>query len=300
MVKDIRSGASSSPRQLVVVGSRLLFSADMGGGDRDLWRSDGTADGTRRIAEVTPTTDEDGESTMAVLADRLLYSGDGPDGVELWSSTGTTSGTVQAADIRPGSRDSGPLGLTAFDGLVWFGANDGEHGRELWATDGEEVGTDLVADIDTSTLDAESQAPVTIGDRLLLARDRRDPRPRALDDRWHAGWHGDGQGHLVGQAGSSYASPMAVLGDLLLFRAHDATHGEELWVTDGTSTGTKLLRDITSGQDGTFIFDPVVFDGTVLLPRLPGDERGPTSCGGPTAHRAAPSASSASQATAGP
>ena len=69
--------------------------------------------------------------------------------------------------------------------------------------------------------------------------------------------------------GSSQASPIAALGELLLFRARDATHGEELWVTDGTPTGTKLLKDITSGNAGTFIFDPVVLDGTAYFLALP-------------------------------
>ena len=29
-----------------------------------------------------------------------------------------------------------------------------------------------------------------------------------------------------------------------LFHASDGVHGDELWITDGTATGTKLVRDI--------------------------------------------------------
>ncbi|MDR1718875.1 MAG: T9SS type A sorting domain-containing protein [Dysgonamonadaceae bacterium] len=55
------------------------------------------------------------------------------------------------------------------------------------------------------------------------------------------------------------------------FAASDATHGEELWVTDGTAAGTKMVKDInpgTSGSDVNWLSrfnDKVVFaanDGT--------------------------------------
>ena len=55
------------------------------------------------------------------------------------------------------------------------------------------------------------------------------------------------------------------------FAASDATHGEELWVTDGTAAGTRLVKDIQPGVTASDINwmarfnDKVVFaadDGT--------------------------------------
>ena len=37
----------------------------------------------------------------------------------------------------------------------------------------------------------------------------------------------------------------------ILFRANDGTHGDELWVTDGTAAGTALLDDIIPGSGGS-------------------------------------------------
>ena len=41
----------------------------------------------------------------------------------------------------------------------------------------------------------------------------------------------------------------------LFFRAEDAAHGDEPWVSDGTSAGTRLLKDLTPGAEGSFLVD---------------------------------------------
>ena len=49
--------------------------------------------------------------------------------------------------------------------------------------------------------------------------------------------------------GADSSSPLyfTPLGDYLYFRAGDATHGRELWRTNGTTT--TLVEDINSGAD---------------------------------------------------
>ena len=34
-------------------------------------------------------------------------------------------------------------------------------------------------------------------------------------------------------------------------------HGSELWKSNGTKSGTKLVKDITPGIDGSFLYDLV-------------------------------------------
>ncbi len=55
------------------------------------------------------------------------------------------------------------------------------------------------------------------------------------------------------QNGSPGSGPqdMARLGNVVLFTAKD-THGWELWKTDGTLTGTMLLKDIWPGPDSSY------------------------------------------------
>jgi ELWxxDGT repeat protein len=52
-------------------------------------------------------------------------------------------------DINP-TGDGLPVGLTVFNGALYFTATDGVHGRELWKIDGADAGTEMVQDISPS------------------------------------------------------------------------------------------------------------------------------------------------------
>ncbi|MDU8913441.1 ELWxxDGT repeat protein [Aestuariicoccus sp. MJ-SS9] len=125
----------------------------------NLWRSDGTAEGTHQIGPVLG----DGsigvsQSLYAVeltpLSNSVIFSGDAAtgEGQELMISDGTDAGTALVIDIYPGSNGSYPEHFTPInDGSrLVFAANDGVHGDELWITDGTAPGTYLLADIDPS------------------------------------------------------------------------------------------------------------------------------------------------------
>lgn len=46
---------------------------------------------------------------------------------------------------------------------------------------------------------------------------------------------------------SGPADLIGSVGDLLLMRADDGVHGEELWISDGTTDGTRMVGDINLG-----------------------------------------------------
>ena len=54
------------------------------------------------------------------------------------------------------------------------------------------------------------------------------------------------------------------LGDTLFFAGLDRDHGVELWRTDGTPEGTRLVKDFNRGPDGS-LGDGVVFHGALLF-----------------------------------
>jgi len=54
---------------------------------------------------------------------------------------------------------------------------------------------------------------------------------------------------------------MTVVGNKVFFRATTTEHGDELWVTDGTEDGTKMVKDIYPGNIGSNIFGITALDG---------------------------------------
>jgi ELWxxDGT repeat protein len=51
---------------------------------------------------------------------------------------------------------------------------------------------------------------------------------------------------------SSRIGTIAQAGDRVFFSADDGAHGVELWTSDGTPTGTRLVADIAEGPRSSF------------------------------------------------
>ncbi len=135
------------PNRLTAVGGTLFFVANDGTG-AELWKSDGTPDGTNRVKDIRIGSTGSDPTNLVGVGGRLFFTAnDGLHGNELWTSDGTESGTVMVADIRSGSSASQPSSLTEVNGTLFFSANDGQHGVELWKSDGTGAGTLLVKDI---------------------------------------------------------------------------------------------------------------------------------------------------------
>jgi ELWxxDGT repeat protein len=121
----------------------------------ELWRSDGTPQGTTPVVAVEPeagTIFHVGIEWLTVVEDTLYFTAyDSLHGRELWKSDGTAPGTLRLKDINLGSNGSYPQNLTAVLGKLYFTADDGIHGRELWQSDGTPEGTIMVADIYSGT-----------------------------------------------------------------------------------------------------------------------------------------------------
>ena len=231
MVADLtdadRREGYDGPRQLTAVGDTLFFVTADDDGTR-LWRSDGTAAGTSVVVAQPGASRESVASNLTAVGDTLFFAMTDPaTGEELWASDGTAEGTRLVADIRPGTAGSGPLLLTAVGDRVFFAATDATHGNELWVSDGSEGGTRLVEDISPGAIDPYAPDPYP-------EDDVEPPRP-------YAG-----------------LEPLGVLGDRLLFSADDGRTGEELWISDGTAEGTRIVADIdpVTVEDGIDGSDP--------------------------------------------
>jgi ELWxxDGT repeat protein len=120
-------------------GGRLLVAGDAAHGD-ELWITDGTGPGTRRLTDVCPGTCSGAFALYGIQTSYLSPSGEVyfhafptgndnlPDG-ELWRTDGTSEGTYRIAE------SFSDLGF--FQGRAWFGTSHRfPGGIELWALDG--------------------------------------------------------------------------------------------------------------------------------------------------------------------
>jgi ELWxxDGT repeat protein len=252
LVRDINPVGASVPHLLTDVGGTLLFSADDGTHGYELWRSDGTAAGTRLVRDIKPGSsssldDSAGRPDFTNVGGTLFFTAkDGSHGDELWRSDGTAAGTRLVRDINPGGDYSFPEALTNLGGTLYFSADDGTHGQELWRSDGTVAGTRLVRDINPGGDYSFPNQFTNVGGTILFsARDDTHGYELWRTDGTAAGTrlvrniHPDG-----GDYPDSFPDYLTDFGGTLYFGADDGTHGDELWRSDGTWAGTRLVRNI--------------------------------------------------------
>ncbi len=63
----------------------------------------------------------------------------------------------------------------------------------------------------------------------------------------------------------SYLSNLTEFNNKLYFTADDGENGDELWVSDGTSEGTQLVKDINPGSNGSNLYDLTEFNGKLYF-----------------------------------
>lgn len=284
LVADLTPGPGNSALEpLVAVGGRLFFFRTVGAdtgqpGRAELWTSDGTATGTVRVRDFGPGTSARSDRVIA-RGGTLFFILALSDGTyELWKSDGSGAGTLRLRSFESTPLGSAPESLRVAGRFVYFIADEPAHGNELWRTDGTVAGTELVEDF--------TPGPAGSFPRLLdVARGRlfftvRDPGgsvERLFSVR--VGGCGHCEPTLVTSlpnpfAGrlevSSFITAFATTGDKLFFSqaffyTGPAPIRHQLWVTDGTESGTTLLHQGLSLSD-EFTTELLAVDGLLLFP----------------------------------
>jgi ELWxxDGT repeat protein len=258
-----RSSMSSQNYALVSMGDFAYFAAYNGTVD-GLWKSDGTESGTVLVKEhLTPS--------WMVSDGNSLYFHNGSR--QLWMSDGTTSGTVLIKEFTQSNTTGGSiltnsLGVFA-NGLLFFVADD-DNGRELWSTDGTTSGTQMVKDIRPGYPSSQTYNPydglssqylIVLGNHVYFgANDGTNGSELWKSDGTESGTvmvndisSGSGDGFY-----SACATCMAVLDNNIYFSAYTAANGVELWKSDGTASGTLMVKDINTGTQSSTLSSQMV------------------------------------------
>ncbi|MDR2805384.1 MAG: T9SS type A sorting domain-containing protein [Dysgonamonadaceae bacterium] len=193
----------------------------------------------------------------------FFAASDATHGEELWVTDGTQAGTHLVKDIQPGTAGSDINWLARFNDKVVFAANDGTNGSELWISDGTEAGTYLVKAIHEWGDNSNPNAFTQINETQFVFR-AKNIDSETYESGSAAGapqywlWISDGteagtqllyecDTRLPGQDTGTYHYHWMRVGRKVFFKADykdGITKGEELWITDGTTAGTRMVKDI--------------------------------------------------------
>ncbi len=314
MVKDIRpgprpcaaskracrgQGASSYPSELTAVGKTLYFTADDGMHGVELWRSNGTARGTRMVKDIRPGKASTGLGSFAAVGRTLYFTAnDGIHGEELCRSNGTARGTRLVKDISPGPDTSfiqqltdvagalffvvdghqlwrsdgtatgtvllkelglSKIGLTAVGSVLYFPADDGIHGEELWRSDGRPAGTRMVADIN-----ATPPPPAQQGSGPFWLTDVAGTLLFTATDGTHYGvWRSDGTEAGTALVKQGVGFDLTAVGRTLYFTS--GFSGSLLWRSNGTEAGTIPLTNVGPTPEGDGFYPQLTGVGRTLF-----------------------------------
>ncbi len=253
LVRDIRTGSNSSgPYGLLNIGNTLFFGANNGFNGTELYKTDGTTNGTIIVKDINTSSGTGSSCQFFVnLNGTLVFVADnGTNGFEIWKSDGTNLGTAIVADINSGSNDANPTGLTVVGNFVYFTATNGVDGIELWRTDGTSLGTTMVKDLWAGSGNGSPAYLTNVNGTLFFQ----------ANDGFNGVelWKSDGTAagtvmvkDIYLGFNSSNPNSFSNINGTLYFSAETANQGGEIWKSDGTSSGTVLVKDINQGSSSS-------------------------------------------------
>jgi len=238
LVREIRTSSflySSLPSGFVGLGDNVYFVADSPGNGRELWRTDGTSEGTRLLRDIRPGSEDSDIGPLVAVGETLFFrADDGERHAELWKSDGTTAGTVLLKEFETFYQDYKPIGLTEFAGKLYF-----SHSRQsgLWTSDGTEEGTELVAPINSVQwfFNAGSKLFLFSGNTEIWTSDGTESGTKMVATG------------IPPYAASGFASVDGVLFFAVYLVQWPNDHSMALWKSDGTSAGTSVVAETFPG-----------------------------------------------------
>jgi ELWxxDGT repeat protein len=226
-----------------VLGGRLYFEVHTNPPyQSEVWRSDGTPQGTVKVLELPDVT----LRHMTAVGDELyLIATDR----RIWRSDGTEAGTREILNtgVSFASFADEPLFARLGSRVFLTALGSGQH-AEVWEIDGTTM--HRVAEVPELSTDNTQPWGLTAHQGALYFFARQGGRAEL--------WRSDGTQFGTLRLGS-FTDPgfirslmrLTPFAGALYFAADGGQEGEELWKTDGTAAGTVLVRDIAPGGDSS-------------------------------------------------
>ena len=249
--------------EVVAYEGEYYFAANDGVNGEELWKTDGTPEGTVTAFEIAAGAGSSYPSNLTTLNGKLYFRAYSVENdIGLWTTDGTENGTelvYEFADPPQNGSYRSPLSeIVVANGNLFFTGYEPETGVELWKSDGTTAGTVLVADSIPGSEGIAPQFLISDGMKVYFAgytpesgmepwvSDGTSANTKMVLDIWPGPMDGinTSNGYYY-----YYEDEAAVVANgKVYFVANDGVHGEEPWVSDGTVAGTKLIKDIIPGS----------------------------------------------------
>lgn len=258
ILADINLGSGNSVSvyfntQSYILNDILYFLADNGVHGTELWRTDGTIDGTFMVRDCIPGATGSSFTGITHVGNVMYFQGG--NGNALWRSDGTTDGTYAIRSFSIMRK------VTAFNGNLFFSAANSNEGEELWRHHIGNNTTQQLVDLNGSNgASLPCNFHVTPNLMYFMAN---------TNSGWEL-WKSGGTaattslvkdinpGNANGVLQSYGESTVVSSGNVIYFRATDGQTGFQLWKSDGTADGTQrvsALSDAVLPEIGYHIID---------------------------------------------
>ena len=255
---DVSTSSDWEPSGL---GQELFFMSSGGAHGSELWKTDGTPEGTMMVKDINPGTESSYPKEMTVLGGEIYFwASDGAVAFgslveELWKTDGTPEGTIKVRDsfsnaIRTGTCNS--EGLSVWNGSIYFsGWNSTEQysGCELWKTDGSTEGTMILK---SEGVDFDPSAFIEVNGSLIFQEGGTLWKSDGTENGTQAIY--GNLSYLTLQLGTVYKGEAYFAAEQLW-----SGTGVELWKTDGTTNGTVLVKELNPGTSASGNSYPKLF-----------------------------------------
>ncbi len=239
---------------LTNIGTKIFAVLNLLEVGRELWISDDLKNGPHLVVDLWPGEESSNPEELTLFNGKIWFSAEVEGfGRELWSTDGATSGTEILLDLEQGNVGADPKNLVVMNGRLLFEATvNGMQG--FWVTDGTGNGTQLLFHFDlTNDPDEHVRSFTVFGDKIFMnvvSFSSGTAYLKVYDSQTQAITDIDTLTHQDVGVYYQYTSGFAV-DDKLFFDLYRNNSGRELWVTDGTVTGTQMIGDINPGVENS-------------------------------------------------
>lgn len=259
MVSDLyTTNAAKNIAQLTAVGTNLFFTAFNYAYGRELWKTDGA--NTYLVKDINPYNnnnnyyDYDGPANLTSFNNLLYFSANNGYIRTLWQSDGTNGGT-NIVNYQNGITLNSYYGYSHYQdqpfaiakNSLFFAGFSSATGNELYKYNpSNSDGIVLVKDISTADVSSAlyNEQIASMNDSIYFITPDFTGKIFSL---WKSGGTAASTSIVKTLDGVIYSPFLYPIGKKIYFNNNTKDNGNEPWVSDGTSAGTKMIKDIISG-----------------------------------------------------